>query len=77
MILLDELTPYSLGLLLAFYEHSVFVQASIWGINAFDQWGVELGKQIANQILPLVENPGKGNDHQDAVTRALLATINA
>ncbi len=45
LILLDELTPYSFGMLLAMYEHSVFVLAKIWGINAFDQWGVQLGKR--------------------------------
>ncbi len=51
LILLDQITPYNLGELLALYEHKVFVQSAIWGINAFDQFGVELGKQICNDIL--------------------------
>lgn len=50
--LLDKLTPYTLGAMLAMYEHKVFVQGIIWGINSFDQWGVELGKQLAKAILP-------------------------
>jgi glucose-6-phosphate isomerase len=52
---LPELDPYHLGALLAIYEHKVYVQATIWGINAFDQFGVELGKAIAGQILPAVQ----------------------
>jgi glucose-6-phosphate isomerase len=75
VILLDELTPHALGMLLALYEHSVFVQSKIWGINAFDQWGVELGKQIATSLMPYVE----GREHADAaldpVTRELLARM--
>jgi glucose-6-phosphate isomerase len=51
-ILIDKLTPYSLGLLTALYEHKIFVQGVIWNIYSFDQWGVELGKQLANAILP-------------------------
>lgn len=50
ILIMDELTPANLGLLLAFYEHSIFVESVIWGINAFDQWGVELGKLLAGQI---------------------------
>ena len=50
MILLDALTPQSLGALLAMYEHSVYLQSVIWGINAFDQFGVELGKQVASAV---------------------------
>jgi glucose-6-phosphate isomerase len=73
-LLLDELTPRSLGTLIALYEHSVYVQSVIWGINAFDQWGVELGKQIASSLLPAVaaevELPVA-----DPITRALLAEI--
>jgi len=52
MILADRLTPSVLGQLIALYEHVVFVQGTIWGINSFDQWGVELGKELANQITP-------------------------
>ncbi len=51
-ILLDELTPYSLGMLIALYEHKIFVQGILWNINSFDQCGVELGKVLANQIIP-------------------------
>jgi glucose-6-phosphate isomerase len=72
MILLDSLTPRSLGALLALYEHSVYLQAVMWGINPFDQFGVELGKQVANRLLPAVNGESEAND---AVTRALLAEI--
>ena len=51
-ILIDKLTPHSLGMLISMYEHKVFVQGAIWNINQFDQWGVELGKQLAKNILP-------------------------
>lgn len=77
VILIDELTPYALGLLLALYEHSVFVQSKIWGINAFDQWGVELGKQIANTILPYVEKSRTDTESLDAVTQELLRQMSA
>ncbi|MFW5681257.1 MAG: glucose-6-phosphate isomerase [Pseudomonadota bacterium] len=53
-ILYDELTPYALGRLVALYEHKIFVQGQIWGVNSFDQWGVELGKQLAKRILPVL-----------------------
>ena len=56
MILAERLTPATLGSLVALYEHSVFVQGSIWDINSFDQWGVELGKQLANRIAPELTN---------------------
>jgi len=56
IILLDELTPYSLGGLLAMYEHKVFVESVLWDINAFDQFGVELGKQLAKKIQPALED---------------------
>ncbi len=52
MILMEKLTPASLGALIALYEHKVFVQGSLWGINSFDQWGVELGKKLTNELLP-------------------------
>jgi glucose-6-phosphate isomerase len=51
-ILVDELTPSSLGQLIALYEHKVFTQGTIWGVNSFDQWGVELGKALAGRIVP-------------------------
>jgi glucose-6-phosphate isomerase len=72
MILLDSLTPRSLGALLALYEHSVYLQAVIWGINPFDQFGVELGKQVANKLLPAVQGEVQADD---PVTRALLAEL--
>jgi len=72
VILIDELTPYALGMLLALYEHSVFVQSKIWGINAFDQWGVELGKQIANSLMPYVEQSKTDSQNLDVVTQELL-----
>jgi glucose-6-phosphate isomerase len=75
LFLLDELTPHSFGSLLAMYEHSVYVQSVLWGINAFDQWGVELGKRIAGEILPAVADDGI--EASDPVTRALLAEIRA
>ena len=56
--LYQQLTPHMLGRLIAFYEHKIFVQGVIWGINSFDQWGVELGKQLATQINPLLEHEG-------------------
>ena len=55
-IMVDELTPKSLGSLVALYEHSVFTQGAIWGINSFDQWGVELGKALAQAIIPQLES---------------------
>ncbi|MEC5397132.1 glucose-6-phosphate isomerase [Uliginosibacterium sp. H1] len=70
-LLIDNLSPHRLGALLALYEHKVFVQAAVWNINAFDQWGVELGKQLASDI----ENRLKGADGKpyDASTEALIA----
>lgn len=73
LLLLDALTPQALGMLLALYEHSVYVQSVLWGINAFDQFGVELGKQVANRLLPAVR--GEAVDVADPVTRALLDQI--
>ncbi len=57
-LLISELTPYSLGQLIALYEHKVFVMATIWGINPFDQWGVELGKMMAKETLSAVKSQG-------------------
>ncbi len=72
LLLLDALTPQSLGMLVALYEHSVYLQSVLWGINAFDQFGVELGKQVASRLLPAVRGEGEA---EDPVTRALLAQI--
>jgi glucose-6-phosphate isomerase len=55
-LLLDELTPRSLGALIALYEHRVFVSGALWGINSFDQWGVELGKALCNALLPRLDS---------------------
>jgi glucose-6-phosphate isomerase len=70
----DKLTPFALGRLIALYEHRVFVEGVIWGINSFDQWGVELGKELATALLPMVKGdvPAEG---KDASTRGLLAAL--
>jgi glucose-6-phosphate isomerase len=54
-LLLPRLDPFTLGALLALYEHKVFVESIIWDINPFDQWGVEYGKQLAGRLLPIIE----------------------
>ena len=69
-ILVDRLTPRSLGCLIAMYEHKIFVQGIIWNINSYDQWGVELGKALAGVILPELE-AGKAGAH-DCSTRGLI-----
>lgn len=77
-ILLPALTPESLGALLAAYEHKVFVQSVLWGNNAFDQWGVELGKQMADELLPFVAGDSIADHHAagiDASTRSLIEHI--
>lgn len=71
-IFAPALTPRVLGELIALYEHVTFTQGVVWGINSFDQWGVELGKQLALQIAPAVEGDAAAYDAQDASTRALL-----
>ncbi|MCP2040045.1 glucose-6-phosphate isomerase [Neisseria sp. HSC-16F19] len=70
-IMIDALTPFNLGMLLAMYEHKVFVQGAVWGINSFDQWGVEYGKVLAKSIEPLLGN-NEAAAH-DASTNALIA----
>ncbi len=75
-ILVRRLDPRTLGMLVALYEHKIFVQGQIWGINSFDQWGVELGKQLADRILPELEGEAPPGDH-DASTLALLAQARA
>lgn len=69
--LLREITPQSLGSLIALYEHKIFVQGVIWNIFSFDQWGVELGKQLANKILPELKNDEEIKSH-DASTNGLI-----
>jgi glucose-6-phosphate isomerase len=71
-LLLASLNPGSLGSLIALYEHKVFVQGAIWGINSFDQWGVELGKAVANRILPAFHDPERAKT-LDASTQGLLS----
>ena len=70
-ILFQKLTPRTLGMLLAMYEHKIFVQGIVWNINSYDQWGVELGKQLAKAILPELQSPGPVTTH-DASTRGLI-----
>lgn len=71
-LLLKSLTPATIGALVALYEHKVFVQGAVWGINSFDQWGVELGKAVASRILPAFADPSLASAF-DASTQALLA----
>jgi glucose-6-phosphate isomerase len=70
-ILVHKITPRSLGKLIAMYEHKIFVQGIIWNINSFDQWGVELGKQLAGNILPELSSLGPVTTH-DSSTRGLI-----
>ena len=72
-ILIKELTPKTLGSLIAMYEHKIFVQGIVWNINSFDQWGVELGKQLANKILPELLDDQPVADH-DSSTNGLINT---
>ncbi len=73
-ILVPKITPRTLGALVALYEHKIFVQGIVWNIYSFDQWGVELGKQLANAILPELETPGDVTTH-DASTNGLMNRI--
>jgi len=70
-IVVDEITPRSLGRLIAMYEHKIFVQGVIWDVNSFDQWGVELGKQLAKKILPELLEAGRVKSH-DSSTNGLI-----
>ncbi|TXR48310.1 glucose-6-phosphate isomerase [Phyllobacterium endophyticum] len=70
----DILDPYTLGRLIALYEHRVFVEAQLYGINAFDQWGVELGKELATELLPVVSGEVEPKD-KDASTQGLVAHL--
>jgi glucose-6-phosphate isomerase len=71
-ILADQLTPENLGKLVALYEHSVFTQGTIWSINSFDQWGVELGKALAQRIIPELESQTEPALHHDGSTNNLI-----
>ncbi len=71
-LLLERLTPAALGKLVALYEHSVFTQGTIWGIDSFDQWGVELGKALAQRIIPQLESAKEPELEHDSSTNALI-----
>ncbi len=71
-ILAGQLTPATLGKLVALYEHSVFTQGAIWGIDSFDQWGVELGKVLAQRIIPELESPAEPQLKHDSSTNGLI-----
>ncbi|MGA7619867.1 glucose-6-phosphate isomerase [Candidatus Binatus sp.] len=77
VILADELTPETLGKLVALYEHSVFTQGAIWNIDSFDQWGVELGKVLAQKIIPELESPTEPPLAHDSSTNALIRRYRA
>ncbi len=72
-LLLERLDPHSLGALIALYEHRVFTSGAVWGINSFDQWGVELGKALCNQMLPRLATGDMTG--LDASTAGLLARL--
>ena len=69
--MVEEISPRTLGRLIAMYEHKIFTQGAVWNINSFDQWGVELGKQLAKAILPELESEGDIKTH-DSSTNGLI-----
>jgi glucose-6-phosphate isomerase len=73
IVLFPKLDPPTLGRLIALYEHSVLTQSVVWGINAFDQWGVELGKRLTTQLAPAVQDPGGGHMAPASIARLLTA----
>jgi glucose-6-phosphate isomerase len=77
VLLADRLTPETLGSLVALYEHSVFTQGTIWNINSFDQWGVELGKVLAQRIIPELESRDEPPLAHDSSTNALIRRYRA
>ena len=77
VILAEKLTPHTLGALVSLYEHSVFTQGTVWDINSFDQWGVELGKALAQQILPELESERDPELGHDSSTNALIRRYRA
>jgi glucose-6-phosphate isomerase len=72
VLLVERLTPFTLGTLVALYEHSVFTQGTVWGINSFDQWGVELGKALAQRIIPELTSETEPELVHDSSTNALI-----
>jgi glucose-6-phosphate isomerase len=77
VILAEWLTPHTLGSLVALYEHSVFTQGAIWGIDSFDQWGVELGKVLARSIIPQLQAPEEPGLEHDSSTNNLIRRYRA
>jgi glucose-6-phosphate isomerase len=76
-ILAERLTPATLGSLVALYEHSVFTQGAVWGIDSFDQWGVELGKVLAKAIIPELQAGEEPRLRHDSSTNALIRRYRA
>jgi glucose-6-phosphate isomerase len=72
MLLAERLDPATFGAIIALYEHKVFTQGAIWGINSFDQWGVELGKALAQQIAPELTSASEPALDHDSSTNALI-----
>jgi glucose-6-phosphate isomerase len=77
VLLAEKLTPHTLGALVALYEHSVFTQGTIWGIDSFDQWGVELGKALAVAIIPELESAAEPELSHDSSTDTLIRRYRA
>jgi len=77
VLLAEKLTPHTLGTLVALYEHSVFTQGTIWGIDSFDQWGVELGKALSVAIIPELESAAEPELHHDSSTNTLIRRYRA
>src|SRR6202042_3611667 len=77
VILADKMTPEMLGKLVALYEHSVFVQGAIWQIDSFDQWGVELGKVLAQRIIPELQAEAEPELKHDSSTNSLIQRYRA
>jgi glucose-6-phosphate isomerase len=77
VLLAEQLTPFTLGTLVALYEHSVFVQGTVWSVNSFDQWGVELGKALAQRIIPELTSTGEPELDHDSSTNALIRRYRA
>jgi len=76
-LLLDKLTPNALGKLVALYEHNVFTQGTVWNIDSFDQWGVELGKVLAQRIIPELESKQEPKLEHDSSTNTLIRRYRA
>jgi len=74
--LYKKMTPHTLGMLMAFYEHKIFIQGIMWGINSFDQWGVELGKELISQIGPMLED-GSAESAENSSTKGLVNAVHA